>query len=231
MSPVDATTVAYEAHVSPTFLLDLSLLAMLVACAFAMVTQRRLFAVAMLSGVYSFVSALFFVLMDAVDVAFTEAAVGAGVSTVLVLSGMALASRREAPVSKQRKILPLLVVAIVGTALIYASFDLPALGDPNSPANSYVGMAYIDVSPTDITVPNIVTGVLASYRGYDTMGEVLVVFTAGLACLMLLGAGSIRGGRRVSDQAPPTPLIEAQHTFEQEMKARADHPEAGEERT
>lgn len=217
MSPAELPV--FREELSVTNLLDLSLLAMLVICAVAMVGQRRLFAVAMLSGIYSLVSALFFVLMDAVDVAFTEAAVGAGVSTVLVLSGMALASRREAPVSTQRKVLPLVVVVIVGAALIYASVDLPALGDPNSPANSYVGMAYVEVTPTDITVPNIVTGVLASYRGYDTLGETVVVFTAGLACLMLLGAGSIRGGRKVSDQSPPVPLVEAQHTFDNESKA------------
>lgn len=200
----------FETTLSPTVLLDLSVLGMLAVCAIAMVVQRRLFAVAMLSGVYSFLSALFFVLMDAVDVAFTEAAVGAGVSTVLVLSGMALASRREKPVSKQRVFLPLVIVVIVGAALIYASADLPALGDPNSPANRYVGRTYIETSPDDIDVPNLVTGILASYRGYDTLGETVVVFTAGLACLLLLGAGSIRGGRKVSDQRPPQPLAQVE---------------------
>ena len=190
---------SFETHVSPTVLLDLAILAMLVVCAIAMINMRRLFGVAMLSGIYSLLSALFFVVMDAVDVAFTEAAVGAGVSTVLVLSGMALASRREKPVSRQRALLPLVFVAIVGAALVYSTIDMPAFGDPDSPANSYVGMAYIETSPQDIDVPNIVTGVLASYRGYDTMGEVVVVFTAGLACVLLLGGGSIRGGRKVSD--------------------------------
>ncbi|MEM9234354.1 MAG: DUF4040 domain-containing protein [Pseudomonadota bacterium] len=187
--------------------LDLYLRGLGGVCAVAMVVTRRLFAVAMLSGIYSLLSALFFVLMDAVDVAFTEAAVGAGISTVLMLSGMALASRREAPVSKQRQVVPLVVVGIVGAALFYASVDMPALGDPDSPANAYVGREYLETSPKDIDVPNIVTAVLASYRGFDTFGEVVVVFTAGLACLMLLGAGSMRGGRRVNDQAPPMPLV------------------------
>ncbi|MEM9421854.1 MAG: DUF4040 domain-containing protein, partial [Pseudomonadota bacterium] len=189
----------FDTLLSPTVLLDLAILTLLVICAAAMVAMRRLFGVAMLSGIYSLLSAVFFVLMDAVDVAFTEAAVGAGVSTVLVLSGMALASRRESPVSKQRALLPLAVVVIVGGALTYATIDMPHFGDPASPANSYVGKQYLEQSPTDVDVPNIVTGVLASYRGFDTLGEVVVVFTAGLACLVLLGAGSIRGGRRVVD--------------------------------
>lgn len=204
----------FHPQLSPTVLLDLSLLAMLVVCALAMVVQRRLFAVAMLSGIYSLLSALFFVLMDAADVAFTEAAVGAGVSTVLILSGMALVSRREKPVSRQRVFLPLVIVGIVGAALIYATVDMPALGDPTSPANSYVGRDYIAHSQEEIEVPNIVTAILASYRGFDTLGETVVVFTAGLACLLLLGAGSMRGGRKVSDQEPATGLarVETAHS-------------------
>ncbi|WP_238319277.1 DUF4040 domain-containing protein [Parvularcula oceani] len=193
----------FEEQLSSTVLLDLSLLTLLVICGLAMVRMRRLFGVAMLSGIYSLLSAAFFVSLDAVDVAFTEAAVGAGVSTVLVLSGMALTSRRETPVTRQRKFLPLFIVGIVGAALVYATIDMPAFGDPNAPANAYVGQAYIERSPEDIDVPNIVTAVLASYRGYDTLGETLVVFTAGLACMLLLGAGSIRGGRKVNDPQPP----------------------------
>ncbi|MBB4658523.1 DUF4040 domain-containing protein [Parvularcula dongshanensis] len=194
--------IPFEPGFSWTVLIDLSLLTLLMLCGLAMVRMRRLFGVAMLSGIYSLLSAAFFVVLDAVDVAFTEAAVGAGVSTVLVLSGMALTSKREQRVSSRRTILPLAIVVIVGAALVYATIDMPAIGDPNSPANAYVGQAYVERSPEDIGVPNIVTGVLASYRGYDTMGETLVVFTAGLACLLLLGSGSIRGGRKVTDPAP-----------------------------
>ena len=191
----------FETALSPTVLLDLAILTLLVVCGLAMVRMRRLFGVAMLSGIYSLLSAAFFVALDAVDVAFTEAAVGAGVSTVLVLSGMALTSRREKPVSRRRAVVPLVVCVIVGAALFYATLDMPAYGDPNSPANAYVGAAYIERSPADIDVPNLVTGVLASYRGYDTLGETLVVFTAGLACVLLLGPGSARGGRNVNDLA------------------------------
>ena len=202
----------YVPELSWTVALDLALLTLLVVCGLAMVRIKRLFGVAMLSGVYSFLSAAFFVALDAVDVAFTEAAVGAGVSTVLVLSGMARTCKRERPVTTQRKVIPLVICGIVGAALVYSTLDMPAYGDPNSPANAYVGAAYIERSPQDIDVPNLVTGVLASYRGYDTLGETLVVFTAGLACVLLLGAGSGRGGKNVNDladgegTAPATPI-------------------------
>ena len=191
------------AFVMPSTLwLDLAILTLLAVSGIAMVRMRRLFGVAMVSGIYSLLSAAFFVTLDAVDVAFTEAAVGAGVSTVLVLSGMSLTSRREKPVSRQRTILPLVIVTVVGAALLYATLDMPAYGDPDSPVNAGVGRDYIERSPADIDVPNLVTGVLASYRGYDTLGETLVVFAAGLGCLLLLGPASLRGGRDVTDPAP-----------------------------
>lgn len=189
----------FEPALSGAFAVEICLLALLAATAFSMIRMRRLFGVAMLSGIYSLLSAAFFVALDAVDVAFTEAAVGAGISTVLVLSGIALTAKQELPVSRQRTIVPLLIVAVTGLALVYATIDMPAFGDPNAPANAYVGQAYIDDTPKDIEVPNLVTAVLASYRGFDTLGETVVVFTAGLACLLLLGAGAVRGGGRNDD--------------------------------
>jgi len=180
-------------------LIDLSLLTMLVLVAFFMVRSRQLFAIVMLSGIYSLLSAAFFVSLDAVDVAFTEAAVGAGVSTVLMLGAMLLTTRREKPIIAGRSPVALAVAVLVGAALIYATFDMPAFGDAASPANSYIGEAYVERTAKEIAVPNIVTAVLASYRGFDTLGETIVIFTAGLGVIMLLGAGSARGGRAVSD--------------------------------
>lgn len=184
---------------SSTAFLDLSLLTMLVLVAIAMLRSRHLFAVVMLSGIYSLLSAAFFVSLDAVDVAFTEAAVGAGISTVLMLAGMLLTARREKPKTPGRAPVALAVVLAAGAALVYATIDMPAFGDANSPANTAVGQQYVEQTPNDIAVPNIVTAVLASYRGFDTLGETMVIFTAGVAVMLLLGAGSVRGGRQVSD--------------------------------
>ncbi len=190
----------FQTHLGPLVFLDLSLLTMLVLVAFAMLRSRHLFAVVMLSGIYSLLSAAFFVSLDAVDVAFTEAAVGAGISTVLMLGGMLLTARREKPVTPGRAPVALAVVFATGAALIYATIDMPAFGDPNAPANSSVGQRYVEETPNDIAVPNIVTAVLASYRGFDTLGEVMVIFTAGVAVILLLGVGSVRGGTRIVDK-------------------------------
>ena len=156
--------------------------------------MRSLFAVAMLSGVFSLVSALLFVTLDAVDVAFTEAAVGAGISTVLVLGTLALTSRVEKP-STRSPVLPIFVVVVTGAALIYGTLDMPNFGAADSPAQTHVSAAYLEQSVTEIELPNVVTAILASYRGYDTLGETAVVFTAGIGVLML-----ISGLRRRRDE-------------------------------
>ena len=157
------------------------------AVALAIVRLRNLFAVVMLSGIYSLLSAGIFVQLDAVDVAFTEAAVGAGIITILMLGTLALTTDTERPPVK-RQWLPLVVVIATGAALIYGTMDLPLFGDPNAPANLHVVPRYIEQSGQEIGVPNIVTSVLASYRGYDTLGEVTVIFTAGIGVMVLLGA-------------------------------------------
>ena len=183
-------------------LIDLSLLTLLILVAFAMVRQRHLFAVVMLSGIYSLLSASFFVSLDAVDVAFTEAAVGAGISTVLMLGGMLLTARREKAITPKRGPIGLAVVLLTGAVLIYATIDMPPYGSADTPANSYIGQEYVERTPKEIALPNVVTAVLASYRGFDTMGETTVIFTAGLAVMLLLGVGSAHGGRAVKDKEP-----------------------------
>ena len=159
---------------------------MLVATALAVVTVTRLFAVVMLSGVFSLLSALLFVTLDAPDVAFTEAAVGAGISTVLMLGTIALTAREEKPSSRQSSI-PLLVVIVTGALLVYGTLDMPNFGDANTPANTHLAAQYLEGTPHEIGVPNVVTAILASYRGYDTLGETVVVFTAGVGVLLLIG--------------------------------------------
>jgi len=182
-----------------TGLINVALLAMLFVLAVAIIRMRNLFAIVMLSGAYSLVSATWFVVLDAVDVAFTEAAVGAGLSTALMLGAMLLTSRKAKAEKSLLNLAPLLVCVVTGAVLIYATIDLPALGDATSPANAHIGAQYLADVNKDTGVPNVVTAVLASYRGFDTLGETLVIFTAGIAVFLLLGPGSARGGREIAD--------------------------------
>ncbi|MDX2439222.1 MAG: hypothetical protein QNK40_01595 [Desulfobacterales bacterium] len=84
------------------------------------------------------------------------------------------------------KVVNLLVVIITGMVLAYGTMDMPDWGDPNSPANSHVSPQYISDAVEKTATPNIVTAVLADYRGYDTLGEPAVIFSAGMACIFLL---------------------------------------------
>ncbi len=154
--------------------------------AVAAIYLRDLFAVAMLFGIYSFLTAALFMALDAADVAFTEAAVGAGVTTVLLLSSLRLTGRWERR-PQHSPLLPIMVVAVTGAVLVYGTLDIPLLGDPHAPVHQHVAPRYIEQSSVEMGIPNMVTAVLASYRGFDTLGETLVVFTAGLGVLLLLG--------------------------------------------
>ncbi len=169
-----------------TLLIDLVLLAMLALTALRIIFLKDLFAVVMLFGIYSFLSALIFVNLDAVDVAFTEAAVGAGISTVLMLGTLALTGRNERECERS-SLLPLLVVCVTGAVLIYGTLDMPPFGHADNPVHEHVAPRYIQDSPQEVGLPNMVTSVLASYRGFDTLGETVVVFSALIGVLALLG--------------------------------------------
>lgn len=184
------------------FVTNLLLLLFLVFLLVLVIRTRRLFAVVVLAGAYSLVSAAMFVNLDAVDVAFTEAAVGAGISTVLFLATMAYLPSRE-------KVLPSsgrfgnamtagIICLVAGALLVAAAIELPAVGDPNAPAQLHVAPRYLEESYSFLHIPNVVTTVLASYRGFDTLGETIVVFTAGLGVLVLL-SGYTRTRRAASD--------------------------------
>ena len=173
--------------------------------AVAIVRMTNLFAIVMLFGIFSFLSASLFAVMDAVDVAFTEAAVGAGISTVLMLATIALTKdQNEKLPGRHRHWLPLAVVVVTGAVLVYGTLDIPAFGDPEAPAQIHVAPYYISGSVTETGVPNAVTSVLASYRGFDTLGEVVVVFTAGIAVLLLIGGKRLKSNTEKNERSEMT---------------------------
>ncbi len=157
---------------------------LLVLTAAALIWLHNLVAVVMLLGFYSLLMAGLWVILDAVDVAFTEAAVGAGITTVLMLAAVGLTGQGERP-GQGNVLVALVVVAVTGGALFYALSDLPPFGAADAPAHTHVASRYLGQSMTEAGIPNVVTAVLASYRGYDTLGEVTVIFAAGISVLAL----------------------------------------------
>jgi multicomponent Na+:H+ antiporter subunit B len=161
------------------------LLVLMAATVIALGRSRNLFAVVVLSGVYSFMMATVLVAMDAVDVSMTEASVGAGISTVLFLGALYLCDSEEAK-PLHRPWLPLGVSVAVGGVLVYGTLGLPMFSDAQAPIHQHVVPHYLQQVMKETGVPNVVTAVLASYRGYDTFGETTVVFTAGAGVVALL---------------------------------------------
>jgi multicomponent Na+:H+ antiporter subunit B len=121
---------------SGILIIDLVLLALVLIAAVATVESRNLFAAAVISSIYSLLMACFWTSMDAVDVAYTEAAVGAGISTILLIGTLVLTGSRETV----RKVVhwpALLLCLAVGGVLIYGTLDMPAFGDPKAPAHEH----------------------------------------------------------------------------------------------
>lgn len=174
----------------------------MVAVAIAIVRTRDLFAATMYFAIYSLLSAALFAVLDAGDVALTEAAVGAGISTILVLAVLALTRRHEHPALGHNAV-ALFVVLVTGAILVYATLDLPEFGRADNPAQTHVGPYYIQNTWNDMGIPNMVAAVLASYRSIDTMGEVFVILAAGLAVYALLSVRPNRRQRGVTRRPPP----------------------------
>jgi multicomponent Na+:H+ antiporter subunit B len=84
------------------------------------------------------------------------------------------------------KIIGFIIALLSGSLLIYATVDFPGWADPASPASTHLSPHFIEKTIEETSVPNIVTAVLADYRGFDTMFETTVIFSAGVACFILL---------------------------------------------
>ena len=185
------------------------LLTFLVVIAIGIIVLRDLLAAVILLGAYSLVAAGAFVVMDAVDVAFTEAAVGSGISTILFLGALSFTKHEQKPRGHD-SVLALIFVIVTGGLLIYGTLDMPHYGDAQSAAQTHPELAkrFLEQSGSEVGPPNIVTSVLGSYRGYDTLGETLVVFAAGIAVLSLLGLKRRRREEEAPEDAPgDTPAI------------------------
>ena len=142
-------------------------------------------------AIFSLLATTLFLLFDAVDVAFTEAAVGTGASTLLFLAALLTTGRHEKAPRRKLSLrpAPLILALTAAAALVYAVAGLPDFGDPLAPIQQHVAPRYLGSSAFEVGPPNVVTSVLASYRGYDTLGEVLVVLTGGIGIMLLLAPG------------------------------------------
>jgi len=166
---------------------SLPLLILLLVCALGAVMVRDLIGAVFILGSYSFFLALAWAWLGSPDVAFTEAVVGAGMSTVLFLFALFQTVPKEDPLAhRDTPWLAVMGLGVLGLLLLYGATDLPRFGDVEAPANMYLSPTYIQQSLAQMNTPNLVTAVLMDYRSLDTLIETAVVFTAGVACALLL---------------------------------------------
>lgn len=75
-------------------------------------------------------------------------------------------------------------IALVGVLLVTVSY-LPPSGNPDNPVNNTVSQRYIEEGLQETGALNIVSGMILTYRAFDTFGETNVLFIA-TCCVMVL---------------------------------------------
>ncbi|CCQ89701.1 putative Monovalent cation/H+ antiporter, subunit A (fragment, part 3), partial [Nitrospina gracilis 3/211] len=169
------------------FSYEIILLILLIATAAGAILVKDLMSAVLLLGSYSFFLSLVWGLLGAVDVAFVEAVVGAGLATVLFLLTLFGTAPKDTRLRRPPPSLTTLIVfPLLGILLLYGAIDLPQFRNPNSPASVHISPTYIEQSYQETHTPNVVTAVLMDYRSLDTMIETVVIFAAGIACALLL---------------------------------------------
>lgn len=163
-----------------------TLLLLLIVLAVIAVRAADLLTAVIVLGAYSFTMSLVWAGIGAGDVAFTEAVVGAGVSTVLFLAALLRTSRRRSPLPGGLRWIALVAVVAVGATLVAVTEAIAPWGDPGSPPSRHVSPRYITQTVAETGTPNAVTSVLADYRAYDTLIETVVIFSAGVGAWLLL---------------------------------------------
>ena len=170
-----------------TLTFEILLLVLLIVTAAGAILVKDLISAVLILGSYSFLLALVWAWLGAVDVAFVEAVVGAGLATVfflMTLFGTALKDtriRRPAP-----PLIAVLGLPLLGLLLLYAAEDFPTFRDPESQASVHISPEYLKNSLQETETTNVVTSVLMDYRAFDTLIETAVIFAAGIACALLL---------------------------------------------
>lgn len=192
--------------------LDLAVFVILLLTAVLALRARDLLTAVALLATYSLFTAVLFTGVSALDVALVEAALGAGLTGVLLIAAILLTTRRSTAVERpgHRVAVGVLVAGFLAL-MTYASSDLPARGAADAPGQLGVSAEYIENALEQTETPNVVTALLADYRSLDTLGETLVIVTAALGAALVLRR---RGDDESTDPAPTANDVPDDHRQE-----------------
>jgi len=166
-------------------LLVISSIVVLATC-IKLISSRNMLESIIIMSVFSLFISICYLLMDAPDVAMTETALGACLSSCVLINVTNIVGENAGnPPQKMRIILSALLCAAFIACLTLAAIDLPEFGIADSPLQTHLTAHYMENTKKDIAIPSVVAAVLASYRGFDTLGETVVILIAGLAVLVI----------------------------------------------
>lgn len=158
----------------------------LVVTTICIICSSSLIQTIILISINSILIALCYLMMDAPDVAMTEAALGASLSTVVMLSFAKKMEDNLGASSWIKKVLALLICIFLAITIIYSISDLVPYGAYNEALQNHINSYYLQNTETEIGIPSFVAAILASYRGYDTLGETAVILTGAIAVMLIL---------------------------------------------
>ncbi len=172
------------------FLLDEILLgisaSVLVIISLQLIISKSLIESIIIMSVFSLFISICYLFMDAPDVAMTETALGSCLSTCVLLNLVKIVGDDVGEVKKSKIAFATILCIVFMACLSWTSMDLPHFGSKESPLQTHLTEYYVENTKRDIGIPSIVTAILASYRGYDTLGETTVILVAGLGVLVII---------------------------------------------
>jgi multicomponent Na+:H+ antiporter subunit B len=161
----------------------------------SLILIQNIFIITLITAFISFFLSILYMILTALDVAFTEIAIGAGISTALFLIVIRLSNQynyfanpinTSSNIGQYKKILTLSVLFIFAIILGISFIDLPLFGDILNPSNNFLYKDYIESTNSVFNVPNAVTIILGSFRGFDTLGETAVIAIAAIGVYSVL---------------------------------------------
>ncbi len=162
------------------------ILIMLVIASIKLIFCKSLLETVIITSIFSLLIGLSYLLMDAPDVAMTEVALGSCLSSCVFLGFLSkLPTVQKYNLKPTRVISSSIICIIFIVVLTFAGLDLLEYGAIDSPMQNHLTKYYIEHTKTDIGIPSFVAALLASYRGYDTLGETAVILIAGISVLLL----------------------------------------------
>jgi multisubunit Na+/H+ antiporter MnhB subunit len=87
-----------------------------------------------------------------------------------------------------------LLLLLVGYMLLMTISEIPFYGEANTPANNYVPQRYLEHGVEETGGHNLVANIVVSYRAYDTLVEIVVLFTAVIGIFI-----AVKIGKPISD--------------------------------